>query len=101
MILNKIKSTCFATKLLAWYDDCALTLPWRDCNDPYKIYLSEVMLLQTQVKTVLPYYKKWINKYPTAQSVASATQEQILKQWEGLGYYGRARNFHKSCLIIA
>ena len=63
----------------------------------YKIYLSEVMLQQTQVKTVLPYYKKWVNKYPTVQSVANANQEQILKQWEGLGYYGRARNFHKSC----
>ena len=59
------------------------------------------MLQQTQVKTVLPYYKKWVNKYPTVQSVANANQEQILKQWEGLGYYGRARNFHKSCQIIA
>ena len=59
------------------------------------------MLQQTQVKTVLPYYKKWVDKYPTVQSVANATQEQILKQWEGLGYYSRARNFHKSCQIIA
>jgi A/G-specific adenine glycosylase len=101
MILNKFNYTDFTSHLLAWYDGRSLALPWRDCNDPYKIYLSEVMLQQTQVKTVLPYYKKWVNKYPTVQSVANATQEQILKQWEGLGYYGRARNFHKSCQIIA
>jgi len=100
MILNKFNYTDFTRRLLAWYDGRSLALPWRNCNDPYKIYLSEVMLQQTQVKTVLPYYKKWINKYPTVQSVANAAQEQILKQWEGLGYYARARNFHKSCQII-
>ena len=94
---NKFNYTDFTSHLLAWYDGRSLHLPWRNCNDPYKIYLSEVMLQQTQVKTVLPYYQKWINKYPTVQSVANANQEQILKQWEGLGYYGRARNFHKSC----
>ena len=99
--MNKINYTDFTSHLLEWYDDSNLTLPWRNSNDPYKIYLSEVMLQQTQVKTVLPYYKKWVNKYPTLQSVANANQEQILKQWEGLGYYSRARNFHKSCQIIA
>ena len=99
--MNKFNYTDFTSHLLAWYDGRSLVLPWRNCNDPYKIYLSEVMLQQTQVKTVLPYYKKWVNKYPTVQSVANANQEQILKQWEGLGYYGRARNFHKSCQIIA
>ena len=99
--MNKFNYTDFTSHLLAWYDGRSLGLPWRNCNDPYKIYLSEVMLQQTQVKTVLPYYKKWVNKYPTVQSVANANQEQILKQWEGLGYYGRARNFHKSCQIIA
>ena len=93
---NKFNYTDFTSHLLSWYDGRVLNLPWRHCNDPYKIYLSEVMLQQTQVKTVLPYYQKWINKYPTVQSVANANQEQILKQWEGLGYYGRARNFHKS-----
>ena len=98
---NNFNYTDFTSHLLAWYDARSLALPWRNCNDPYKIYLSEVMLQQTQVKTVLPYYKKWVNKYPTVQSVANANQEQILKQWEGLGYYGRARNFHKSCQIIA
>ena len=99
--MNKIILTNFASNLLSWYDGCNLSLPWRNCNDPYKIYLSEVMLQQTQVKTVLTYYKKWVDKYPTVLSVANDTQEQILKQWEGLGYYGRARNFHKSCQIIA
>ena len=98
--LIKNKYSDFASHLLAWYDGCSCNFPWRDSKDPYKIYLSEVMLQQTQVSTVLPYYQKWIQKYPTIQSVANATQEQILKQWEGLGYYGRARNFHKSCKII-
>ena len=100
MNLIKNKYSDFASHLLAWYDGCSCNFPWRDCKDPYKIYLSEVMLQQTQVSTVLPYYQKWIQKYPTIQSVANATQEQILKQWEGLGYYSRARNFHKSCKII-
>jgi len=99
-MLNKISSTDFPSRLLTWYDCRSLSLPWRTSNDPYKIYLSEVMLQQTQIKTVLPYYKKWIEKYPTVCSVANASQEQILKQWEGLGYYGRARNFHKSCQIV-
>ena len=100
MNLTKNKYSDFASHLLAWYDGRSCNFPWRDCKDPYKIYLSEVMLQQTQASTVLPYYKKWIQKYPTIQSVANDTQEQILKQWEGLGYYGRARNFHKSCKII-
>lgn len=101
MIVAKKNNSEFATHLLNWYDSRRCNFPWRDCNDPYKIYLSEVMLQQTQVATVLPYYKKWIQKFPTIQSVAKATQEQILKQWEGLGYYSRARNFHKSSQIIA
>ena len=101
MILTKNKYSEFASPLLAWYDGSRRNFPWRDCNNPYKIYLSQVMLQQTQVSTVLPYYKNWIQKFPTIQSVARTTQEQILKQWEGLGYYSRARNFHKSCQIIA
>ena len=98
--MKNIKTADISSCLLHWYDDCNIKLPWRNSNDPYKVYLSEVMLQQTQVKTVLPYYKKWVKKYPTIQSVANATQEQILKQWEGLGYYSRARNFHKACQII-
>ncbi len=71
-------------------------MPWRQTSDPYKIWLSEVMLQQTQVETVIPYYEKWLNKYPTVQSVALENIDNLLKIWEGLGYYSRCRNFHKA-----
>ena len=75
-------------------------MPWRSTNDPYKIWLSEIMLQQTQVKTVIPYYNKWIKKYPTLESVAKSNIDDLLKIWEGLGYYSRCRNFHKASIII-
>ena len=75
-------------------------MPWRSTNDPYKIWLSEIMLQQTQVKTVIPYYNKWIKKYPTLESVAKSNIDDLLKIWEGLGYYSRCRNFHKSSIKI-
>ena len=90
----------FSSNLLNWYDDKKISLPWRNSTDPYHIFLSEVMLQQTQVKTVIPYFQRWIQTFPTIQDVAQASLEHILKQWEGLGYYGRARNFYKSCQII-
>ena len=86
--------------LLRWYDEDIRQFPWRKTNNPYKIWLSEVMLQQTQVKTVVPYYNRWISKYPTIQSVAEAHADSILKTWEGLGYYAGARNFHSACKII-
>ena len=72
-------------------------MPWRGETDLYKIWLSEVMLQQTQVKTVIPYYKRWIKRFPDTKSVAMATEDQVLKLWEGLGYYSRARNFKSAC----
>ena len=86
--------------MLQWYDKNKRNLPWRDIQDPYKIWLSEVMLQQTQVKTVIPYYNKWISKYPTLSSVAESQIDDLLKLWEGLGYYSRCRNFFKACQII-
>ena len=85
---------------MLWYDKHKRQLPWRDINDPYKIWLSEVMLQQTQVNTVVPYYKKWIKNYPTLLSVAESNMDDLLKLWEGLGYYSRCRNFFKACQII-
>ena len=73
--------------LLTWYDANKRILPWRDYNEPYNIWLSEVMLQQTQVKTVVPYYTKWIKKFPTLKSVAESDLNSLLKLWEGLGYY--------------
>ncbi len=72
-------------------------MPWRGEKDPYKVWLSEVMLQQTQVETVKPYYKKWLERFPTPSHVATATEDEVLKLWEGLGYYARARNFKKAC----
>ena len=84
---------------MLWYDKHKRQLPWRDIKDPYKIWLSEVMLQQTQVNTVVPYYKKWIKNYPTLLSVAESNMDDLLKLWEGLGYYSRCRNFFKICFI--
>ncbi|MBQ83511.1 MAG: A/G-specific adenine glycosylase, partial [Candidatus Marinimicrobia bacterium] len=86
----------FSSLLLQWYDKARRDLPWRGEEDSYKIWLSEVMLQQTQVDTVIPYYIKWVERFPSIESVALATQDELLKFWEGLGYYSRCRNFHKA-----
>jgi len=82
----------FQKHLLKWYKDNRRDLPWRRTLDPYYIWISEVMLQQTQVDTVIPYYEKFITNYPTMYALAQAPQEEVLKHWEGLGYYSRARN---------
>ncbi|MES0371947.1 MAG: A/G-specific adenine glycosylase [Mariprofundaceae bacterium] len=86
--------------LLSWYQQEARELPWRDTTDPYKIWVSEIMLQQTQVKTVLPRYLNWFNKFPDINSLASASLDDVLKAWEGLGYYRRARFIHQSAQQI-
>ena len=88
------------TTLLAWYRKQGRILPWRQTQDPYAIWISEIMLQQTQVKTVLPYYQKWLKQFPTVQDLAAADQQTVLKAWEGLGYYARARNLHKAAQEI-
>jgi len=86
--------------LLQWYDSNKRTLPWRENSNPYEIWISEVMLQQTQVKTVIPYYTRWIKKFPTIRSVARTDLNILLKLWEGLGYYSRCRNFYKASQIV-
>lgn len=86
--------------VLNWYDKNKRDLPWRKFKDPYKIWLSEVMLQQTQVKTVIPYYERWLNEFGSIQNVANAELDSLLKLWEGLGYYSRCRNFHRASRII-
>lgn len=83
-------------RLLAWYASQGRDLPWRRTRDPYAIWISEVMLQQTQVKTVVPYYERWLEKLPTVEALAAAEQQTVLKLWEGLGYYARARNLHQA-----
>ena len=86
--------------LLAWYDQYQRQLPWRETTDPYPIWIAEIMLQQTRVETVLPYYQRWLERFPTIQALAAASQEQVLNLWEGLGYYSRARNLHKAARIV-
>lgn len=90
----------FSKKMLFWYRKNARDLPWRRTKDPYKIWISEVMLQQTTVNTVIPYYERWIKLFPTVKHVAKTTLEDILRLWQGLGYYSRARNIHKASQII-
>ncbi|MDP2174647.1 MAG: A/G-specific adenine glycosylase [Bacteroidota bacterium] len=87
--------------ILKWYEKNFRTLPWRETKDPYKIWLSEVILQQTQVIQGLSYYDKFIQKFPNIFSLAEASEEDILKNWQGLGYYSRARNLHKTAKIVS
>ena len=84
-----------APLLLAWYDRHARTLPWRGIHDPYRTWVSETMLQQTRVETVLGYYNRFLQRFPTVADLAAAPEDDVLKMWEGLGYYSRARNLHK------
>lgn len=91
---NPLFSDQVTKLLLEWYHQNARQLPWRETSDPYAIWISEVMLQQTQVDTVIPYYLRFLTKYPTVQALADAPESEILKNWEGLGYYRRARLLH-------
>jgi len=90
----------FSDHLLQWYSLHSRDLPWRRSTDPYKIWLSEVMLQQTRVDTVIPYYHKFLESFPTLRHLAQADQQAVLKCWEGLGYYSRGRNFHQAAKTI-
>ncbi len=83
-------------KLLEWFDRHGRQLPWRETRDPYAIWVAEVMLQQTRVEAVKPYYQRWMERFPTVRDLAAASQEDILNAWEGLGYYQRARNLHRA-----
>ena len=87
-------------KLLKWFDLNKRNLPWRHGRNPYRVWVAEIMLQQTQVKTVIPYFKKWMKKYPTLKSLRHAEYDKVLKMWEGLGYYSRCKNMHKASQLI-
>jgi len=87
-------------RLLQWYATHGRDLPWRHTQNPYAIWVSEIMLQQTQVKTVLPYYERWLTQFPSLEALGSAPQEAVLKCWQGLGYYARARNLHRAALVV-
>ena len=87
--------------LLAWYRANARDLPWRRTTDPYQIWVSEIMLQQTRVAAVLGYYARFLETFPTVEALAAAPEERLMKLWEGLGYYSRARNLQKAARIVA
>ncbi|AXF57645.1 A/G-specific adenine glycosylase [Salicibibacter kimchii] len=86
----------FCRKILKWYEKNKRPLPWRENKDPYRIWVSEIMLQQTKVDTVKPYFENFMNKFPTPEVLAEAEEEQVMKAWEGLGYYSRARNLQSA-----
>jgi A/G-specific adenine glycosylase len=86
----------FVRALLAWYDVNARELPWRSDSSPYRTWVSEIMLQQTQVETVIPYFQCWMDRFPDIEALASANEREVLSAWEGLGYYSRARNLHQA-----
>ena len=94
------KILSFRQKLLAWYDENKRDLPWRRSKNPYHIWVSEIMLQQTRVDTVIPYYERFLDWFPTVESLANAPEERLLKAWEGLGYYSRVRNMQAAAQQI-
>ena len=90
----------FSSTLLKWYAANSRQLPWRGNPDPYAVWISEAMLQQTRVDTVIPYYHRWMERFPSVESLAQASEEDVLNAWEGLGYYSRARNLRKAAQLV-
>jgi A/G-specific adenine glycosylase len=95
-----LKSPQIASRLLAWWDTGHADYPWRRNRDPYAIWVAEIMLQQTQVLTVIPYYERWLGEFPTIQTLAKASLDEVLRVWQGLGYYSRARNMHAAAQTL-
>src|SRR5947209_6708125 len=87
-------------RLLAWFERNRRDLPWRRDRDPYRIWVSEVMLQQTTVATVGPYFERFIKAFPSAADLATADEQDVLRLWQGLGYYGRARRLHQAAKLL-
>src|ERR1041384_7149578 len=91
-----MSSDDFVQTLLAWYTTAAADLPWRRTRDPYRVWLSEIMLQQTRVAGVIPYYERFLERFPNVQALAAAPEDEVLRLWSGLGYYSRARYLQKA-----
>jgi A/G-specific adenine glycosylase len=90
----------FRSDLLDWYDDNKRSMPWRETDDPYRIWVSEIMLQQTRVDTVRDYYPRFLEAFPTVEALAAADRDEVLKYWEGLGFYARARHLHEAAQTV-
>jgi len=89
-----------AKDLLVWYDKFSRKLPWRENQDPYRVWVSEIMLQQTRVETVIPYYLRFLEKFPDVEALGKAPVDRVLSLWSGLGYYRRARQLHEAAGIV-
>src|SRR5271169_3956095 len=96
----KLDAALFRRKLMSWYRSHARELPWRGVSDPYRTWLSEVMLQQTRVAAVIEHYEKFLRRFPTMLSLALASESEVLATWSGLGYYKRARLLHKTAQFL-
>ena len=92
--------TLIYSHLYAWYESSKRILPWRETEDPYAIWLSEVILQQTRVAQGLDYYRRFLDHWPTVKALSEADEAEVLREWQGLGYYSRARNLHKAAKQI-
>ena len=93
-------NSLFYSRLYEWYEINHRVLPWRETDDPYRIWLSEVILQQTRVAQGLEYYLRFVDRWPTVEALAAADEAEVLREWQGLGYYSRARNLHKAAIQI-
>jgi A/G-specific adenine glycosylase len=96
-----VSARSFAADLLSWYRRARRDLPWRRNADPYRVWVSEIMLQQTRAQTVIPYYERFLARFPTVESLAAAREEDVLALWSGLGYYSRARNLARAARLVA
>jgi A/G-specific adenine glycosylase len=102
MTVARLSLTDFAARLLAWFKTHGRKdLPWQHPKDAYRIWVSEIMLQQTQVQTVIPYFERFTKRFPDVAALANAAQDEVLQHWSGLGYYARARNLHKAAKIVS
>ncbi len=93
-------TSLFRRRLISWYRKNHRKLPWRETRDPYRIWVSEIMLQQTTVPAVLPYYERWLRVFPDIETLARAPERKVLREWQGLGYYSRARNLHRAAKMV-
>src|SRR5215469_18230959 len=89
-----------AKRLVEWYRRGHRDLPWRATSDPYRIWVSEIMLQQTRAQAVIPYYERFLARFPTVETLAAATEDEVLALWSGLGYYSRARNLRRGAIAV-
>jgi A/G-specific adenine glycosylase len=97
---NGRRLSAFRRRLLRWYDAHGRDLPWRRSRDPYRVWISEIMLQQTTVAAVVPYFERFLERFPTVAALAADDERDVLRHWEGLGYYSRARNIHKAARVL-